>query len=267
MRLRATAALSVAALALAATGCASGDAGTADGETVTVQIAATVTPMTDAVEAAADVIEDGYEIELVPVSDYVQPNTLVHNREIDANLVQFEPFMQDYNDKNDADLVFIQPVYYVVAAFYSQSLDSLDELPEGGSVVIPNDRSNAARALELLASEGIIELDPDAEPFDATMRDIVDNPRNLDITQVDLMQLNTAYEEADAAFNLPSFARHIDLTPEDDGIAVESDDRFGLGLVAHADNADSEAIGAVQRALTSDHVRTTLEDLGVPPAF
>lgn len=223
--------------------------------------------MTDAVEAAAEVIEDGYTIELVPVSDYVQPNVLLQNSEIDANLVQFVPFMEEFNEKNDADLVGVQPVYSTVVAFYSKTLDSLDELPNGGSVVIPNDKANAARALQMLADNDIVTLDPAVERYAARVDDITENPRNLAITQVDLLQLNTAYDEADAVFNLPSFARQLELTPEDDGLAIEQDPQFQVSLVSRSDNAKSPEIAALVRALTSDHVRETVEALGVPAAF
>ena len=267
----ALAALSAAALALSLAACSAPVAGDATGEaasdTVTIQVAATVTPMTDAVEAAAEVIEEGYEVELVPVSDYVQPNVLVQNGEIDANVVQFEGFMEEFNEANDADLVVVQPVYATVVAFYSKTLTDIQDLPQGGSIAIPNDKSNAGRALQLLAEHGILTLDPGVEPFKARVTDIVENPRELEITQIDLLQLNTAYDEMDAVFNLPSFARQLGLTPEADGLVVEQDPAFEVSLVTRADNADAPEIAALQRALTSDHVREVLEGLGVPAAF
>lgn len=266
MKLRPLAALTIAALALVTTGC-SAASGSADDGPVTIRVAATVTPMTDAVEAAAEVIEDGYEIELVPVSDYVQPNILLKNKEIDANLVQFPSFMEEFNAKNDADLVAVQPVYKTVVAFYSKTLASLDDLPDGGSVVIPNDKANAGRALQMLADAELLTLDENVERFSAAVGDIVENPRDLQITQVDLMQLNTAYDEADAVFNLPSFARQLDLTPEDDGLMVEQDKAFEVTMAARPDNQDSPEIAALAAALSSDHVREVLTDLGVPAAF
>ncbi|WP_437582243.1 MetQ/NlpA family ABC transporter substrate-binding protein [Paramicrobacterium sp. CJ85] len=266
MKLRSIAACAAASLVLLATGCSASSADGAD-DVVTIKVAATVTPMSDAVEAAAEVIEDGYRVELVPVSDYVQPNVLLQNREIDANLVQFPPFMEEFNDKNGADLVAVQPVYKTVVAFYSKTLGSLEELEDGASVVIPNDKANAGRALQMLADEGLITLDSEAERFNAKVDDITENPRDLAITQVDLLQLNTAYDEADAVFNLPSFARQLGLTPEDDGLAVEQDEQFEVTLAAVPENADSPEIKALVAALTSDHVRDTLTDLGVPPAF
>lgn len=263
-------ALTASALALTLGACsvtAGGSAPDAASETVTIRVAATVTPMTDAVEAAAEVIEDGYEVELVPVNDYVQPNVLLQHSEIDANVVQFEGFMQEFNEANDADLVVVQPVYATVVAFYSKTLSDIQDLPQGGSVAIPNDKSNAARALQLLDEHGIITLDPDVEPFQARVSDITENPRELEITEIDLLQLNTAYDEMDAVFNLPSFARQLGLTPEEDGLVVEQDPAFEVSLVTRSDNADAPEIAALMRAITSDHVRDVLEELGVPAAF
>lgn len=258
-------AITAATAALALGACAS-PTGDAAADTVTIRVAATVTPMTDAVEAAAEAIEEGFAVELVPVNDYVQPNVLLQHGEIDANVVQFEGFMEEFNEANGADLVVVQPVYATVVAFYSKTLSSLEELPRGGSVVIPNDASNAGRALQLLADEGIIALDPEVPRFEARVSDVVENPRELAITQVDLLQLNTAYDEADAVFNLPSFARQLGLSPEEDGLAIEQDEAFEVSLVARSDNADAPEIAALARALTSDHVRERLESLGVPPA-
>lgn len=257
-------ALTAAALALTLGACAA-PGGTSD--TVTIRVAATVTPMTDAVEAAGEVIEDGYEVELVPVNDYVQPNVLLQHSEIDANVVQFEGFMEEFNQANGADLQVVQPVYATVVAFYSKTLTDIQELPQEGRIAIPNDSSNAGRALQLLADHGILVLDPAVARFEARVSDVTANPRDLEITQVDLLQLNTAYDEMDAVFNLPSFARQLELTPEEDGLIVEQDPAFEVSLVARPDNADSPEIAALVRALTSDHVREVLEELGVPAAF
>ncbi|WP_424463501.1 MetQ/NlpA family ABC transporter substrate-binding protein [Pseudoclavibacter helvolus] len=262
------AALAVGSLAFLTAGCApSAGAAGGGGDVVTIKVAATVTPMTDVVQAAAEAIGDGYEIELVPVSDYVQPNVLVENGEIDANFVQFVPFMEEFNAKNDASLAGVTPIYSTVVAFYSKNLSSLDELPQGGSVVIPNDSANAGRALQMLADEGLITLAGGAERFTAKVADITENPRDLTITQVDLLQLNTAYEEADAVFNLPSFARQLGLTPVENGLAVEQDPQFAVTLVTREDKLGTPEIAALEEAFTSDKVRETLESLDVPPAF
>ena len=109
-------------------------------------------PATDIVEAAGAAISDGYEIELVPVSDYVTVNNMLAAGDIDANFSQHEPYMQEFNEKNGASLEAVQPIYNFVIAFYSKTLTDIDQLPDGATVAIPNDSSNTARALKLLAA-------------------------------------------------------------------------------------------------------------------
>ncbi|MFV0435152.1 MAG: MetQ/NlpA family ABC transporter substrate-binding protein [Leucobacter sp.] len=267
-----TAVAAAAALALAA--CSSSSPSSSGDDTegggdapVTIKVAASNTPMTDIILAAGEAIEPGYEVELVEVADYVQPNVMLQNEEIDANLVQFIPFMEEFNEKNDASLVAVQPVYLVVGAFYSKNLDSLDDLPEEGSVVIPADAANTGRALQMLADEKVIELDPKVDRYKATLDDITENPKNLKITQVEFANLNAAYEEADAVMNIPSGARQIDLFPETDGLAVNEDEIFAMQLVTRENNRDNPEIEALAKAIRSDHVREVIESFDVPPAF
>ena len=266
MKLKIAASVTALALAALTAGCATGGE-SAEGDVETLQIAATVPPMSTLTEVAAEQIADGYEIEIVEVNDYVQPNVLLNNQEIDGNFVQHADFLQDFNDANGGDLVLVQPVYVVVVAMYSREYASLDELPDGVSVVIPNDSSNAARALQMLADEGLITLDPEVEKYKATQLDIVENPRNLQFTEVGLPQLNTAYEEADLVYNIPSNARQIDLRPYEDGLIVDDDVQFAVGLAVHQDDVGSPATQALIDAYTSDAILEKLEELDEPAAF
>jgi D-methionine transport system substrate-binding protein len=249
-----------ASLALVA-GCASGAADTAEpgGETVTLQVGAVTSPATDIVEAAAGEIADGYEIELVEVSDYVTINNMLAAGDIDANFSQHEPYMTEFNEKNDASLVAVQPVYNFVIAFYSKTLDDIAQLPDGATVAIPNDSSNTARALKLLADEGLITLQEGIDPYAATVDDIAENPRDLQFLQLEIAQLNTAYDEADLVFQWPSHIAALGLTPQDDGLLTELDDRFSLQLVVPADDEDAPSTQALIDAFTSDAVRSVID--------
>ncbi|WP_336658772.1 MetQ/NlpA family ABC transporter substrate-binding protein [Leucobacter sp. USHLN153] len=260
---------SVALLALALAGCSSATSSNdANGsEPRVLKVAATTTPMTDVVRAAAEAIEDPYEIELVEVADYVQPNSMLQHGELDANFVQHPPFMEEYNEGNDASLVAIEPVYLTVVGMYSSKHASMGEIPEGGRIVIPQDTSNAARALLMCADAGLIKLDPDVDEWKVSVKDITDNPKNLDFVEVDIMQLSAAYPEADAVFLHGTFARQLELTPEDDAIAVEQDPQFAVSLVSRDDNSDSDEVKALASAFHSDEVREKLEELEVPAAF
>ncbi|MGJ0202929.1 MetQ/NlpA family ABC transporter substrate-binding protein [Leucobacter sp. gxy201] len=259
-----------AAALLLITGCAGGSSDGSGDEakgTETLKVAATTTPMTDVVQAAGKAIEAPYTIEMVEVADYVQPNMMLQNGELAANFVQHPPFMEEYNAANGADLVAVEPVYLTVVGMYSSKWKSFDEVPEGGNIVIPQDASNAARSLQMVADQGLIELDPSVDKWQVTVQDIVKNPKNLKFTEIDIMQLVAAYPEADAVFLHGTFARQLELTPKNDAIAVEQDEQFAVSLVSRGEDEDSAATQALAKAFHSDEVRSVLEELGVPAAF
>lgn len=229
------------------------------GEVVTLEVAAVQSPMTDVVEAAAEAIEDGYEIDLVEVSDYVTANVIVNDGDIDANFSQHVPYMETFNEGNDGTLVGVQPVYNFVIAFYSQTIDDIADLPQGGTVAIPDDASNRGRALKLLADEDIITLDAAVDPYESTVDDITENPLNLEFLEVGISVLNQAYEEVDLLFQWPSHIAALGLNPQDDGLITELDDDFALHLVVREEDADTPAVEALKAAFSSDQVREVIE--------
>ncbi|MEV7633102.1 MetQ/NlpA family ABC transporter substrate-binding protein [Microbacterium sp. NPDC089318] len=233
----------------------------AGGPTV-LKVAAVQAPMTDVVKAAGEAIDAGYEVQLVEVADYITANTILNSGDVYANFSQHVPYMETFNEGNDGTLAGVQPVYNFVIAFYSKTLDDIADLPEGARVAIPDDPSNTGRALKLLAANDIITLDPDVDPYAATVKDITENPKNVEFVQVPIASLNAAYEEADLVFQWPSHIKALGLTPEDDGLITELDDRFALNLVVQQKDADSEATEALKKAFTSDEVREVIEGNG-----
>ncbi|GAA1137945.1 MetQ/NlpA family ABC transporter substrate-binding protein [Nesterenkonia lutea] len=262
-------------LALFATAACSGEpaADGAQGEDTLIQVASHTTPMTDVVEAAAEVAEeDGYTIELVQVSDNVQYNRLLADGEVDANFAQHEPYMQAYNQENDAELAIVQPIYNARVGFYSQDYESLEEIPDGARIAMPNDASNEGRALAILDDQGLITL-AEGVGFEGTLADVEENPKNIEWVQVDLLNLTSAYEEEGiaAVFNYPTYIGSLGLTPED-AIAVEEniDERFAISVVAREGDLDTEKIQVLEDAMTSDEVREFLveeHDETLAPAF
>jgi len=247
------------------TGCsapATDETDAAASEPVVMKIAAVTAPMTDVVEAADEAIEDGYEIELVEVSDYVTANTIVNDGDAYGNFSQHEPYMQEFNAANDGTLVAVQPVYNFVIAFYSKTLDDIADLPDAATIAVPNDASNLGRALKLLDAEGVITLDSDVDPYASTVKDIVENPKNVEFIEVPIASLNAAYEEADLVFQWPSHIAALGLTPADDGLITELDDRFVLHLAVREEDAESAATEALKKAFSSDEVREVIESNG-----
>ncbi|GAA1320423.1 MetQ/NlpA family ABC transporter substrate-binding protein [Brachybacterium tyrofermentans] len=258
---------STLALAACGVGGGSGSGGSGDsggsGEDAVIKVASHLPPMTDVVTTAATVAkEEGYTIELVQVSDNVQYNRLLADGEVDANFAQHKPYMEAFNAENDADLVLLEPIYDAKVGYYSKAYESADEIPEGAKIAIPNDASNEGRALAILHEHGLLTLPEDAG-FEGRVGDIVDNPLALEFVQVDLLNLASAYDEDGIAmvYNYPTYISKVGLTPADAILLEEKvDQRFAISLVAREDNQDSEKIQVLRRAMTSDAVRTFLED-------
>ena len=255
----------VAALALA--GCSGttatdqlDESGAAAPDQVQVlDVVAVQSPMTDVVEAAASAIASGYEIELVEVSDYVTANTMLNEGDVYANFSQHVPYMETFNEGNSGTLTGVQPEYNFTIAFYSKTMDSIEDIPQGAEVAIPDDASNRGRALKLLADEGLITLDDSVDPYESDVDDIVENPHDLQFLQVGIPLLNAAYDESDLVFQWPSHIAALGLNPEDHGLITELDDRFALHLVVREEDADTPATEALIKAFTSDAVREVIE--------
>ena len=148
---------SLLALVLVLTACSSktSDKKEEKKEDKTIKVAAHVPPFTDMLELVKeDLQKEGYTLEIVKVSDNVQANVALANKEIDANFFQHEPFMKQYNEKNKTNLVAVAKVYNSIPAFYSKTVKNIKDLKDGADVAIPSDASNMARALRLLAHGG-----------------------------------------------------------------------------------------------------------------
>lgn len=260
--------LSAFVLMLAACG---GEEETAEKDTE-ITVVAQTTPMTDVVEIAAEAIEEPYTVKLVEVADNIQYNEAVFNDEADASFAQHEPFMEQFNAESDADLVAMSEIYNAIVGFYSPVYDSIDELEDGAEVAIPSDPTNEARALMILDDADIITL-ADGVTFEASVDDIEENPKDLQFTHVDLLNLSASYEDGiPLVFNYPTYIEPIGLTPED-AVLLENDDEntFALRVVAREGNADSDKIKALNKAFTSQEVYDFLDGLAekghLEPAF
>lgn len=252
---------------------ASEDGSTGEETPTTLTVASHLPPMTDIVEIAGEVIEEPYTIELEEVTDNVQYNDAVQYKEAYASFAQHEPFMEEYNEANDGNLVALQTIYDPIVGFYSPVYNSIDEIEDGAEVAIPSDKSNETRALLTLAEHDLIEVDQNVDPIDVTLEDVTENPYNFEFTSVDLLNLTSAYEDGvELVFNLPTYIANIGLTP-DDALFLESPENtlFALTVVVHEDNADNEATEALIDAFTSQEVYDYLTELSevnhLIPAF
>ena len=255
----------VLAAALALTGCG-GDNGEkeADGENTVIKVGATPAPHAEVLEVIKDdLAEEGYTLEIVEYNDYILPNRGVTEGELDANYYQHISYLENYNEENGTDLVSAGEIHYEPFALYAGKTASLDELAEGAQIAVPNDGTNEGRALKLLEAEGLITLDPEAG-FLATKIDIVDNPKGIEIVEMEAAQLPRVLSTMDMAVINGNYAIDAGLSL-DDAIAVEANDSeaaktYANVVVVANGNENSEKIQALVNALKSDKVKQFMEE-------
>lgn len=271
-------ALALAGLALS--GCSSsssdGSGEAASSEDATITVAAVPTPHAEVLnDVVAPILEEqGYTLEVKEFTDYVQPNTVTEEEEVDANYFQHGPYLENFNEENGTHLVSVAAVHFEPMAIFPGKTTSLDDLQEGAIVAVPNDATNEARALLLLEAAGLIELDADAG-ITATTNDIVSNPHNLDFEELEAANVPNVLDDVDIAVINGNYALEAGLSVSADALQVEAEDSeaaetYANLLVVKEGNEDSAKIKALAEALNSDEVRDYINntyDGSVLPVF
>ncbi len=253
--------LSLLVLVLAACGGDKSDATKDKKEAEVLKVASLISPMTDILELIKpQLLEEGIELEVVVLGNNVMPNEALASKEVDANFFQHVPYMEQFNRSNNSKLVPVTPIYFANYGVYAKEFDSIDALPDGATVAIANDISNIDRSLQLLAQHGVIKLKDKKEPY-WTVKDIIENPKNLKFEEVDLLMLARMYADADAVVMTPAYAAPLGLTPKSDALLTEGvENEFAITLVAREDNKDDEKIKKLAKAMTSSEVKKFLEE-------
>ena len=248
-------ALTLAVLLVLALGACSGKA-----DSKTIKVGATPAPHAEILEVAKEILaKEGYTLEITEFDDYIMPNTAVEEGELDANYFQHITYMNGFNADNGTHLVSAGAIHYEPFGLYAGKTASLDALADGAQIAIPNDATNGGRALLLLAEQGLITLADDCG-LEPTVQDIVDNPKNLEIVELEALLLPTTLQDVDMAVINGNYAIDAGLKIAD-ALAVESTD--GVAAEAYANvvavkegNENSEAVKALVKALESEEVRT-----------
>ncbi|WP_425298553.1 MetQ/NlpA family ABC transporter substrate-binding protein [Paenibacillus uliginis] len=267
----------LAAVMLVVAGCGQKETAEPAGETgkeaagkeVTLKVASLIPPMTEVLDLVKPKLkEDGINLEIMILSDNVQPNNALANKEVDANFFQHVPYMEEYNVNNGSELVAIEPIYHAIYGAYSKRYKSIEELPDGATIAVANDPSNLGRSLVLLEKHGLIKL-KEGVGIKATTSDIVENSKKFKFQEVDLLMLARTLDDVDMAIMTPAYAKPLGLTPKKDALITEgTDSEFAITLVARKDNADSEAIRKLAEAMTGPDVKKFFEenygDIAIP---
>ena len=283
-------ALAMAALlALAAAGCggssepssspaasggeSSSAASQAETELTVLKVAASPAPHAEILNSVKEALAaEGIDLQVVEYTDYIMPNTAVDAGEMDANYFQHQPYLTNFNAENGTDLVSVVSVHFEPLGIYPGKTATLEELADGATIVVPNDPTNEGRALNLLAANGIITLSEDAG-LEATVNDIVENPRNVQITEVEAAQVPMALPDYDFGVINGNYAVAAGLS---DTILVSEDPNseaaqtYANVVAVKPDRAEDPAIQALVAALTSEETRTFITEtygVAVVPVF
>lgn len=203
--------------------------------------------------------EKGYELEIVEFTDYVQPNKALLSKELDANYFQHQPYLDDYNKKNKTDILGLAGIHYEPLGLYGGKTKSLDQIALKGKIGVPNDGSNEARALLLLEDAGFIQLKKGVG-VQATVKDIVENPKNLEIVELEAAQLPRSLADLDFAVINGNFALDAGLSVEKDSLILEKADSVGAtkyqNLIAvRKEDQNLKKIKALVDVLTSKELK------------
>lgn len=230
-------------------------------DNVTIKIGASPTPHQEILETIVENLKaKGITLEIIPYNDYIQPNIALQEGSLDANYFQHKPYLDDFNEENKTDLVSLGAVHYEPMGLYPSKAKSIEELQDKAKIAVPNDPTNEARALNVLAANGIITLKEGAG-VKATKQDIVENPKNIEIMEIEAAQVPLALPDVDMAVINSNFALSAGLDPTKDPIVAEKSNAGYENIVAiRAGDETRPELQALMEALLDAKTKTFIQD-------
>ena len=231
----------------------------------TITVAASATPHAEILEEAKPLLEkEGYDLEVTVFDDYVRPNEVVESGEFDANYFQHIPYLEQFNEEKGTHLVNAGGIHYEPFGIYPGTKDSLDDLADGDSIAVPNDTTNEARALLLLQDNGIITL-KDGAGLNATVKDIEENPHNVEIVELEAAQVARVTGETAYVVLNGNYALEAGFSVAKDALAYEQADseaaKTYVNIIAVKEgNENSDKIKALVDVLKSDEIKDFINE-------
>ncbi|HRC81610.1 MAG TPA: MetQ/NlpA family ABC transporter substrate-binding protein [Sedimentibacter sp.] len=264
----------VLALALTAFGCTKNEPapqaetpsqGQEVKELTKVTVAASPVPHAEILaQVKDDLAAKGFELEVIEFSEYVQPNLVVEAGDVDANFFQHKPYLDNFNEERGTNIVPVAAVHYEPLGLYPGKSKDLSNIPDGATIAVPNDTTNEARALLLLEANGIIKIKEGAG-LTATKLDIVENPHNVEIVELEAAQVARVVNETDFVVLNGNYALEAGFNVQKDALAKEEQDSqaaqtYANILCVKKGNEETEKTKALIEALKSDKVKQFIAD-------
>ncbi|MGG7073162.1 MetQ/NlpA family ABC transporter substrate-binding protein [Campylobacter sp. 9BO] len=225
-----------------------------------IKIAVSPVPHAQIMQIAKPLLKkDGYELEIIEISDYSIPNIATQDGSIDANFFQHLPYLQNQNETLSLNLVSVAGIHLEPLDFYSNKIKSLAELKNSAKIAIAHDPSNGNRALQILAKAGLITLKDDVK-F-ASIHDIKQNPKELTFIELEGALIPRTLDEVDLAAISTNFVLDMGLNPSKDALLIENTDSpYANIIVVKSGNENSAKIKALIKATTNDEIRNFIKN-------
>ena len=234
-------------------------------KTTKLTIGATPSPHAEILEYAKTLLaKEGVELDIRVFNDYVLPNTAVENNELDANYFQHKPYLNNFNSENGTHLVSVGEIHYEPFGLYAGKTKTLEGLKAGATIAIPNDGTNEARALLLLADNGLITLKSTVKADTPATKLDIEDAKGLNIVELEAAQLPAQLASVDAAVINGNYAISAGLKVKD-ALAVEQQDSDAAAtyvnvIAVKAGNENNEAVKKLVEVLKSDAVKKWIEE-------
>ncbi|WP_082816919.1 MetQ/NlpA family ABC transporter substrate-binding protein [Anaerosporomusa subterranea] len=226
-----------------------------------IKVGVTAGPHAEIMDVVKKIAEkDGLKIQVVEFNDYIQPNVALNQGDIDVNSFQHEPYLDNIVKDRKFELVSIAKTVIFPMGLYSKKVKNLTEIKPGSVVAIPNDPTNGGRALALLERHGMLKLKPGLG-HKATAADILENPKNLKIKELDAAQLPRSIADVDLAAVNTNYAIAAGMVPVKDAIALEDGNSpYANLIVARIKDKDNPAFQKLIKAYQTEEVRKFILD-------
>jgi D-methionine transport system substrate-binding protein len=236
-----------------------------------LKVGATPVPHAELLNLVKDDLKaKGITLEVVEFTDYVTPNLALSDKQIDANFFQHVPYLESFAADRHLELEAVAKIHVEPLGLYSKKYSSVDALPKGAIIALPNDPTNEGRALILLQSKGLITLATDAG-LKAGPKQVTDNPRSFVFKELEAAQLPRTLQDVDAAVINGNYALQSNLNPVKDALLLEgADSPYANVIVVRKGEGKDPRIVALVEALQSQKVKDyilTHYNGGVVPAF
>ncbi len=207
----------------------------------------------------SEAAKKGLKIETITFNDYTQPNEALERGEIDANAFQHQPYLDNQVKQHGYHIVSVGYTGVWPIGLYSKKHKSVAELPPGAVIGVPNDPSNEGRALRVLQNEGLIKL-KDGTGILATIVDVSENPKNIEIRELDAGIVGRSIDDLDAGIVNTDWALKSGLSPKE-RIAQEpiADNPYRNFIAVKEENKDADWVKTLVSSYQNETVKAEFD--------